>query len=140
MSPRCDSVWALYALQNSMMFRPCWPSAGPTGGAGVACPAGSCSVNVVTSFLRGGMFLVLSLMGAPARAPAVAGEGRADKGTAAAQLGDTWLQWSSAGVSRPEIDTRTLSVWEPGLISLIVAGRDANAPSVTVTESPTAGS
>ena len=41
MSPRWDSVWALYALTNSMMFTPCWPSAGPTGGAGVAWPAGS---------------------------------------------------------------------------------------------------
>ena len=41
MSPRFDSVWALYALTNSMMFTPCWPSAGPTGGAGVAWPAGS---------------------------------------------------------------------------------------------------
>src|SRR3954453_10658409 len=37
--PRCDSVAALYALQNSMMLTPCWPSAGPTGGAGVAAPA-----------------------------------------------------------------------------------------------------
>ena len=41
MSPRMDSVSALYALTNSMMFTPCWPSAGPTGGAGVAWPAGS---------------------------------------------------------------------------------------------------
>src|SRR4029079_9733121 len=37
--PRCDSVRALNALQKSMMFTPCWPSAGPTGGAGVAAPA-----------------------------------------------------------------------------------------------------
>ena len=58
MSPRWDSVWALYALTNSMMFTPCWPRAGPTGGAGVACPAGSCSVNVLTSFFfLGGMAL-----------------------------------------------------------------------------------
>src|SRR5687767_8134474 len=57
MSPRWDSVWALYALQNSMMFTPCWPSAGPTGGAGVACPAFSCSVKVLTSFFFGGMSL-----------------------------------------------------------------------------------
>src|SRR5918998_649164 len=28
-------VWALNALQNSMMFTPCWPRAGPTGGGGV---------------------------------------------------------------------------------------------------------
>src|SRR5918992_576375 len=33
-------VWALNALQNSMMLTPCWPSAGPTGGGGVACPPG----------------------------------------------------------------------------------------------------
>src|SRR5204863_2837901 len=31
-------VCALNALQNSMMLMPCWPSAGPTGGAGLACP------------------------------------------------------------------------------------------------------
>src|SRR5688500_16852302 len=40
-----------------MMFTPCWPSAGPTGGAGVAWPAGSWSVNVLTSFFFGGMSL-----------------------------------------------------------------------------------
>src|SRR5579871_5747254 len=33
-------VFALKALQNSMMFTPCGPSAVPTGGAGVAFPAG----------------------------------------------------------------------------------------------------
>ena len=37
-------VWALNALQNSMMLTPCWPSAGPTGGAGFAAPAGICSL------------------------------------------------------------------------------------------------
>src|SRR6266540_1114464 len=37
-------VAALNCLQNSMMFTPCWPSAGPTGGAGFAFPAGSCSL------------------------------------------------------------------------------------------------
>src|SRR5436305_11011016 len=58
MSPRLASVCALYALTNSMMFTPCWPSAGPTGGAGVAWPAGSCRVNVLTSFFFGGMGLL----------------------------------------------------------------------------------
>src|SRR5690242_20945580 len=38
--PRWLSVVALYALQKSMMLMPCGPSAVPTGGAGVACPAG----------------------------------------------------------------------------------------------------
>src|SRR6204780_3030945 len=37
-------VCALNALQNSMMFTPCWPNAGPTGGLGLAWPAGICSL------------------------------------------------------------------------------------------------
>src|SRR5918994_4991712 len=40
MVPRWASVAALYALQKSMMATPCGPRAVPTGGAGVACPAG----------------------------------------------------------------------------------------------------
>src|SRR5476649_2945107 len=36
-------VLALNALQNSMMLRPRWPSAGPMGGDGFAAPAGTCS-------------------------------------------------------------------------------------------------
>jgi hypothetical protein len=44
-------VWALNALQNSMMFRPRWPSAGPIGGEGFALPAGTCSLMKPTIFL-----------------------------------------------------------------------------------------
>ena len=40
MRPFWSAVWALNALQNSMMLTPCWPSAGPTGGAGFAWPPG----------------------------------------------------------------------------------------------------
>ena len=40
MSPCSFAVFALKALQKSMMLTPCGPSAVPTGGAGVACPAG----------------------------------------------------------------------------------------------------
>src|SRR5450759_3501562 len=43
-------VLALYCLQNSMMFTPCWPRAGPTGGAGFAWPAGICSLIIVMTF------------------------------------------------------------------------------------------
>src|SRR5579875_384084 len=39
-SPAMFWVWALKALQNSMMFTPRWPSAGPTGGEGFAAPPG----------------------------------------------------------------------------------------------------
>src|SRR5437016_14384784 len=42
--PGWSLVVALNSLQNAMMFTPCWPSAGPTGGAGLACPAGICNL------------------------------------------------------------------------------------------------
>src|ERR1700754_4317828 len=59
--PRWFSVAALYALQNSMMLTPCWPSAGPTGGAGLACPAWICSlISPMTFFFFGAMFSFLS--------------------------------------------------------------------------------
>jgi hypothetical protein len=51
MRPFSCAVCALKALQNSMMFTPCWPSAGPTGGAGFACPPGICSLITVRTFL-----------------------------------------------------------------------------------------
>src|SRR6476469_9788938 len=56
--PRWLSVAALYALQNSMMFTPCWPSAGPTGGAGLACPAWIWSLICPMTFFFGAMLLV----------------------------------------------------------------------------------
>src|SRR2546423_11717916 len=43
-------VLALNALQKSMMFTPCGPSAVPTGGAGVALPAGICSFTCPVTF------------------------------------------------------------------------------------------
>src|ERR1044072_369365 len=42
--PPWSLVAALNSLQKPMMFTPCWPSAGPTGGAGLACPAGICNL------------------------------------------------------------------------------------------------
>src|SRR6478735_1109392 len=53
--PRMDSVWALYALQKSMMLTPCGPSAVPTGGAGVAEPACSCTLTSAAIFFLGGI-------------------------------------------------------------------------------------
>src|SRR6516164_6235097 len=51
-------VLALNCLQKSMMFTPWGPSAVPTGGAGVALPAGNCSLMVVCTFF-GGMALFI---------------------------------------------------------------------------------
>src|SRR6185437_7747132 len=50
MRPFSACVWALNALQNSMMLTPCWPSAGPTGGAGLAWPPGIWSLMIVRTF------------------------------------------------------------------------------------------
>src|SRR5690606_17661713 len=59
--PRWDSVAALYCLQKSMMLTPCGPSAVPTGGAGVAAPAWSCTLTSAAIFFLGGMcFFFLS--------------------------------------------------------------------------------
>src|SRR6185295_18540253 len=43
-------VLALDALQKSMIFTPCGPSAVPTGGAGVALPAGICNFTCAVTF------------------------------------------------------------------------------------------
>src|SRR5208282_4142457 len=43
-------VLALNCLQKSMMLTPCGPSAVPTGGAGVALPAGICSFTEPVTF------------------------------------------------------------------------------------------
>src|SRR5690606_10721075 len=56
------------------------------------------------------------------------------------QILATWLNPSSTGVSRPKMDTRTLSFWASTLISEIEAGSVSNGPSVTVTDSPTSKS
>src|SRR5919204_5684094 len=56
--PMSFAVCALNALTNSMMLMPCWPSAGPTGGAGEACPPGAWSLMVVRTFLAMGLELL----------------------------------------------------------------------------------
>src|SRR5438874_9157323 len=48
MSPACFCVAALNSLQNAMMLTPRGPRAVPTGGAGLACPAGICSLMCAT--------------------------------------------------------------------------------------------
>ena len=48
--PLSFCVWALNALTNSMMLTPCWPSAGPTGGAGDAWPPTAWSLICVRTF------------------------------------------------------------------------------------------
>src|SRR5512135_2797353 len=61
-SPSSFAVFALKALQKSMMLTPAWPSAGPTGGAGVALPAGICNLICPTTF-----FIERSLLLRPSR-------------------------------------------------------------------------
>src|SRR5688572_26432978 len=60
--PRWASVAALYALQKSMIATPCGPSAVPTGGAGVAAPAGIWILTMAAIF-----FLAMNLLSVRAR-------------------------------------------------------------------------
>src|SRR5436190_24308475 len=62
MRPFSCAVCALNALQNSMMLTPCWPSAGPTGGAGFACPPGIWSLMSVRTFFAIGLVQLLDLV------------------------------------------------------------------------------
>src|SRR5437016_10914057 len=48
--PLSPCVCALNAFTNSMMLTPCCPSAGPTGGAGLAWPPTACSLIWVRTF------------------------------------------------------------------------------------------
>src|SRR5215813_4321980 len=114
MLPRWDSVAALYCLTKSMMFTPCGPSAVPTGGAGVAAPAFSCTLTTAAIFFfLGAICWVLTCVL----------DFGADFCARSDQILETWSKESSTGVSRPKIDTSTLSFWVSGLISLTVAGR-----------------
>ena len=48
--PTSFLVRSLNSLVKAAMFTPCWPRAGPTGGAGVALPAGICSFTYPVTF------------------------------------------------------------------------------------------
>ena len=43
-----SEVFALYSLQNRPILIPCWPNAGPIGGAGVAFPAFKANLTTAT--------------------------------------------------------------------------------------------
>ena len=49
--PVWAAVFSLYDFVNSTMLMPCGPSAVPTGGAGVALPAGNWSASTIRIFL-----------------------------------------------------------------------------------------
>src|SRR5699024_3135569 len=49
--PAWSCVCALNSLQNPMILIPACPSAGPTGGAGFAFPAGICNLTILITFL-----------------------------------------------------------------------------------------
>src|SRR3989304_302066 len=55
MLPDWEEVRSLYSLQKAMMLAPCWPRAGPTGGAGVALPASSWSLMTDRIFFATGI-------------------------------------------------------------------------------------
>ena len=48
--PASFFVRSLNSFVNAPMLTPCWPRAGPTGGAGVALPAGICNLMIPVTF------------------------------------------------------------------------------------------
>src|ERR1041385_1076910 len=59
--PCCACVAALKDLQNSIMLTPRCPKAGPTGGLGLACPAGICSlISPITFFAMAQSFQLIA--------------------------------------------------------------------------------
>src|SRR4029079_6457504 len=90
------------------MVMPWGRSAVPTGGAGVALPAGSCKVRTIRIFLATGALVPFYSF-------------------------STRKKSSSTGVSRPKMLTRTLTLFRSGLTSSTVPMNSANGPSVTRT-------
>src|SRR4029450_5783622 len=72
--PSSLAVFALKALQKSMMLTPAWPRAGPPGGAGVAFPAGICSLICPTTFFMALQLLHLQEVQLDRRRPAEDGD------------------------------------------------------------------
>src|ERR1035441_8396221 len=64
--PASALVAALNSLQKPMMLTPCWPSAGPTGGAGFAWPAGICNLICPMTFFAIKFFFVAARRAHPA--------------------------------------------------------------------------
>src|SRR3954452_7542490 len=105
-----------------MMLMPCWPRAGPTGGAGDAWPPAAWSLIVVRTFFAMAFF-----------------DGTRYGWRAADGWDQIFLTWSkptSTGVSRPKIDTRTLSFEASWLISEISPEKSDSGPETTLTDSP----
>src|SRR5689334_9110964 len=109
-----------------MMLTPWGPRAVPTGGAGVAEPAWSCTLTSAAIFFLGGMLLLFLLRGhdeayvvrlchqllslpAQGNLTIVLRPSRNAKSRSGAQTFWIWLKLSSTGVSRPKISTRAFT-------------------------------
>src|SRR6187399_664911 len=101
-----------------MMFTPWGPRAVPTGGAGVAAPACSCTLTSAAIFFLGGIPCSLPSRGHDERV-ALCHLVSLELLGACLQTFWIWLNDSSTGVSRPKISTRALTLWDSGLISVI---------------------
>src|SRR5215211_5049504 len=114
--PTWLSVAALYCLTKSMMAIPWGPSAVPTGGAGVALPAGIwIFTTAATCFLAMGLYLFVR----PAPRPPVRRRGRSMRPVA--PLG------ARCGLSRPSARERPPSM--PGRRPATKGGPGRSEPS-----------
>src|SRR3989338_7961236 len=69
-NPSLALVCSLNCLQNCIIFTPCWPKAGQTGGAGFACAPGTCSLICAVTFLAILYFFYLPVFQFHGRGPA----------------------------------------------------------------------
>ena len=144
--PAWASVAALYCFTKSMIAMPWGPSAVPTGGAGVAFPAGIWILTTAaTCFLAIGLYLLVPrrrLRSCPGSGRVPVGWGptrprprRSAQRSAASQPGDL-AELQLDGVSRPKMLTRTLTLSWSSLMSTISPEKSAKGPSLTRTVSP----
>ncbi len=133
MSPSSSLRWvrALNCLQNSMMLICAWPSAGPTGGAGVALPAAICSFTEPVAFFAMCLSSALSpesrIFGSVNLRLFVSSQAT---NCCLMLTFSTCPNSSSTGVERPKMVTITFSVSRSSFTSSTMPVKVANGPSV----------
>src|SRR5918999_2256975 len=105
--PAWAAVRSLYVLQNSTMLMPCGPRAVPTGGAGVALPAGSCSVSTILIFLATGHRVLFRSQSAEPGGPS---EGGAEHASERTHVRERARAGDNARIGRPGA-AHSFSTW-----------------------------
>src|SRR5579884_375589 len=153
--PTWLAVRSLYSLTKPMMLTACGPRPVPTGGAGVALPAGSCSLTIALTRFAIHLFqlgqrdagahghaegvdldlgqVALDLLDHPLGALVAAAGHLYFVALGNAHSFSTCRKSSSTRVSRPKNETSTQTLPFSRLISSTTPMNSANGPSMTLT-------